>query len=98
MRGRAGTCGDVAYGRTYGLPTVPRSGGHCVAGRSATTGILAGRPGGEYLAAVAAYAALPSGYEAARAAEAATRCLLPENGADHLRGGDRELRTARCPR
>lgn len=30
----------VDFGRTYGVPTVPRSGGHCYAGRSSTSGLL----------------------------------------------------------
>ncbi|WP_427892635.1 FAD-binding oxidoreductase [Kribbella sp. GL6] len=41
---RCASTGDVAealaYGRSRGLPVVPRGGGHCFAGRSSTTGLL----------------------------------------------------------
>lgn len=30
----------IAFGREHGIPTVPRSGGHCYAGRSSSTGLL----------------------------------------------------------
>ncbi|RIQ12433.1 FAD-binding oxidoreductase [Jiangella rhizosphaerae] len=41
---RAAGAGDVAaaiaFGREHGIATVPRSGGHCYAGRSSTSGLL----------------------------------------------------------
>jgi FAD/FMN-containing dehydrogenase len=39
-RTAAGVVAALAYARAAGLPVVPRSGGHCFAGRSSTTGVV----------------------------------------------------------